>query len=243
MRALPRLAQFGALTALAACATQTPPLPERPLHMLVMKCVDGAGVEHHSRVTVLDAGTDEVDYALATAHSLRSGFTCRVEDNRGDSRDVLRFAAHPDYRPGEGAGLFVDWGVVAFPRFERDGLVRFALDRSEDAEPANTALLPRGRGRLHNTKPCAISYRDARVPPLGGRRAYPTYSCRTQGGQSGTPMTVVRADGRHVLIGMVTGRTFFYPDRTEASPGWYGRFIPVTPELEQSVEGLIEALS
>ena len=230
---------FGALAGMSACAT--PPAPD-PLHMLVMKCVV-EGETFHSRVTVLDTPVGETDFALATAHALRPGAACRVEDDRGNSRDVRGMAVHPDYARGEGPGLFVDWGVVSFPRFTRDRLVRFSLRHDGIPDGVGTALLPRGRGRLHNTKPCAISYRDARVPPLGGRRAYPTYSCRTQGGQSGTPMTVVRADGRHVLIGMVTGRTFFYPDRTEASPGWYGRFIPVTPELEQSVEALIEALS
>ncbi len=215
--------------------------------MLVMKCVDGAGEEYHSRVTVLDEGMrargGALDYALATAHSLRPGATCRVEDNRGDNRPVLHFARHPDYRDDHAPALFVDWAVVSFPRFEREGLVRFELDGSTRTQAVEAGLLPRGRGRLHNDKPCVITYRDARVPPLGGRAAYPTYSCRTQGGQSGTPMTVVDPDGTHRMIGMVTGRTFFYPDQTDASPGWYGRFIPVTPEMSSSVESLIDALN
>ena len=228
---------------LAACATPDIPSPDTPLHMLVMKCSVATGAELHSRVTVLKRRDTNVDYALATAHALRPGATCRVEDDRGNSREILRFAVHPDYADGEGPGLFVDWGVVAFPRFESERLVRFDLDHAASAEGLGTGLLPRGRGRLHSAKPCAITYRDARVPPLGGRAAYTTYSCRTQGGQSGTPMTVVGADGQHRLIGMVTGRTFFYPDQTEASPGWYGRFIPVMPEMRASVAGLIDELN
>jgi hypothetical protein len=186
---------------------------------------------------------DTHDYGLATAHGLMDRSDCTVSDDGHDRQQVVGRRLSPDFDPDIPESVFEDWAVIKFERMSRPGLVRFDLsDAVGGDETITTAYIPKGRGLLVNQKPCPINYRDVRVPPLGELTAYPTHACRTQGGQSGTPMTVGDTSETQRLFGMNTGRTFFYAEWNGQGPRWYGRFIPLTPKRVGAIQREIDRL-
>ncbi|MEL6687213.1 MAG: hypothetical protein AAFP97_06310 [Pseudomonadota bacterium] len=195
-----------------------------------------------SRLSIV-ASDETYDYGLTTAHSMMDQSNCTVSDDGHDRKSVLAHRLSPSYDPEVPTSAFEDWSVIKFKSFDRPGVYRFNIQEAVGGdETIKTAFIPRGRGRLVNEKPCSINYRDARVPPLGDRVAYPTHDCRTQGGQSGTPMTVVGDDGTLGLFGINTGRTFFYSEWNGQGPRWYGRFIPLTPDRITAIQAELNEL-
>lgn len=227
---------------LLGCATRLREGAPPQIHTLVLSCTADKGGLWSSRLSIIES--DEIyDYGLTTAHSMIDQSLCTVSDDGHDRKDILSYRLSPTYDPEVPSSTFEDWSVVKFNSFERPGVYRFNLQEAVgDDETIKTADIPRGRGLLVNEKPCSINYRDARVPPLGDRVAYPTHDCRTQGGQSGTPMTVVGDDGTLRLFGMNTGRTFFYSEWNGHGPQWYGRFIPLTRERVSAIQEQIDTM-
>lgn len=217
-----------------------------PVHTLVLICEDDNGQLWQSRLAILSVENDKTesfDYGLTAAHSVSGQKSCFVEDNQGNVRPVLDARTSTGFGSGDPYSPASDWAVLKIERMKTRGLFRFSLNDTMDrAELVSTAYIPKGRGLFRNTKPCSLEIIRMPVPPNGKFEGFPSHDCITIGGQSGTPMTIMSETSGQYLIGVLTGRTFLWPQGTDQPPRWIGRFIPIDRAVSLKILTEIEKL-